>query len=86
MQTTDSVLMIEPVAFGYNEQTAENNYFQVNSENERTQIRALEEFNGLVEKLRQRGVNVVVIKDTLEPHTPDSIFPNNWVSLSYVRS
>ena len=72
--------MIEPVAFGYNEQTAENNYFQVNSENERTQIRALEEFNGLVEKLRQRGVNVVVIKDTLEPHTPDSIFPNNWVS------
>ena len=80
MQTTDSVLMIEPVAFGYNEQTAENNYFQVNSENERTQIRALEEFNGLVEKLRQRGVNVVVIKDTLEPHTPDSIFPNNWVS------
>ena len=80
MQTTDSVLMIEPVAFGYNEQTAENNYFQVNSEDERTQIRALEEFNGLVEKLRQRGVNVVVIKDTLEPHTPDSIFPNNWVS------
>lgn len=80
MQTTNTVLMIEPVAFGYNAQTAENNYFQVNSENENTQTKALTEFNAFVGKLREKGVNVVVIKDTLEPHTPDSIFPNNWVS------
>lgn len=80
MQTTDTVLMIQPVAFGYNAQTAENNYFQVNSESETTQSKALEEFNQFVEKLKNKGVNVIVVKDTLEPHTPDSIFPNNWVS------
>jgi len=54
MQTTDTVLMIEPVAFGYNAQTAENNYFQVNSENEQTQEKALVEFNSFVEKLRSK--------------------------------
>lgn len=80
MQTTDTVLMIEPVAFGYNAQTAENNYFQVNSENSETQEKALEEFRNFVEKLRSKGINVITVKDTLEPHTPDSIFPNNWVS------
>lgn len=80
MQTTDTVLMIEPVAFGYNEQTAENNYFQVNSENDQTQQKALNEFNSFVEKLKSKGIKVIVIKDTKEPHTPDSIFPNNWVS------
>lgn len=80
MQTTDTVLMIEPIAFGYNAQTAENNYFQVNSENSDTQTKALEEFNRFVAKLRRKGINVIAVKDTLEPHTPDSIFPNNWVS------
>lgn len=80
MQTTSTVLMVEPVAFGYNAQTAENNYFQVNSENADTQGKALVEFQNFVAKLRDKGVNVVVIKDTLEPHTPDSIFPNNWIS------
>ena len=80
MQTTNTVLMIEPVAFGYNAQTAENNYFQVNSENSETQENALKEFKNFVEKLRSKGINVITVKDTLEPHTPDSIFPNNWVS------
>ncbi|MCO4304600.1 citrulline utilization hydrolase CtlX [Riemerella anatipestifer] len=80
MQTTNTVLMIEPVAFGYNAQTAENNYFQVNSENADTQSKALQEFKNFVEKLRSKGIAVVSIQDTLEPHTPDSIFPNNWVS------
>ncbi|MEC5394233.1 citrulline utilization hydrolase CtlX [Bergeyella sp. RCAD1439] len=80
MQTTDTVLMIEPIAFGYNAQTAKNNYFQVNSENSDTQTKALEEFNRFVEKLRSKGIRVITVKDTLEPHTPDSIFPNNWVS------
>ena len=80
MQTTDTVLMIEPVAFGYNAQTAENNYFQVNSQNEGTQEKALKEFNNFVEKLRSKGIKVITVQDTVEPHTPDSIFPNNWVS------
>lgn len=80
MQNTDTVLMIEPVAFGYNAETAENNYFQVNSQSADTQQKALQEFNTFVEKLRSKGVNVVTVKDTAEPHTPDSIFPNNWGS------
>ena len=81
MQTTDTVLMIEPAAFGFNAETAQNNYFQVNSENAETQNRALQEFNNFVEKLRSTGINVITVKDTLEPHTPDSIFPNNWISM-----
>ena len=79
MQTTDTVLMIEPVAFGFNEQTAVNNYFQVQQEGN-VQDKALKEFNAFVEKLRAKDINVITIKDTLEPKTPDSIFPNNWVS------
>lgn len=80
MQTTDTVLMIEPVAFGYNAQTAENNYFQVEQESSDVQEKALKEFNNFVEKLRSKGINVITVKDTRDPHTPDSIFPNNWVS------
>lgn len=72
--------MIEPIAFGFNAQTAKNNYFQVNSENAETQEKALAEFLEFVGKLRAKGINVITVKDTLEPHTPDSIFPNNWVS------
>jgi len=79
MQTTDTVLMIEPIAFGFNEQTAVNNYFQVQQEGN-VQGEALKEFNAFVEKLRAKGINVITIKDTLDPKTPDSIFPNNWVS------
>ena len=81
MQTTDTVLMIEPAAFGFNAETAQNNYFQINSENAETQSKALQEFNIFVEKLRSKGINVITVKDTLEPHTPDSIFPNNWISM-----
>ncbi|WP_313598117.1 citrulline utilization hydrolase CtlX [Epilithonimonas vandammei] len=79
MQTTDTVLMIEPVAFGFNEQTAVNNYFQIQQEGN-VQGEALKEFNAFVEKLRAKDINVITIKDTLDPKTPDSIFPNNWVS------
>lgn len=80
MQTTDTVLMIEPIAFGYNAETAKNNYFQIEQKGSDIQSKALAEFNTFVAKLRSKGVNVITIKDTLDPHTPDSIFPNNWVS------
>ncbi len=80
-QTTDTILMIEPVKFGYNEQTAVNNYYQIKSEQtQEIQDRALKEFSDLVKKLRSKGINVIVVKDMDIPHTPDSIFPNNWVS------
>lgn len=75
--------MIRPVAFRMNEQTAVNNYYQTVLEglsSDQIQSNALKEFDAYSEKLRSIGVNVIVINDTVEPSTPDSIFPNNWVS------
>ncbi len=82
MQITNTILMIRPVNFRMNEQTAVNNYFQEEIDAEGTSInaKAQEEFDAFVIVLRDKGVNVVVIDDTKEPDTPDSIFPNNWVS------
>lgn len=80
MQTTNTVLMVEPIAFGYNAETAENNYFQVEQKEADIQEKALSEFKNFVEKLQAKGINVITVKDTIDPHTPDSIFPNNWVS------
>ena len=80
-QSTANLLMIRPVSFGYNEQTADSNAFQTrSSDQQQVQKKALAEFDGLVQALRDNHVNVTVIEDTLHPHTPDSIFPNNWVS------
>ena len=79
MQSTSNILMIRPVAFGFNAQT-EGNTFQNNRSDEKIQEKALAEFNAFVNKLRLNHINVIVIEDTLAPHTPDSIFPNNWVS------
>lgn len=80
MQTNSHILMIRPVDFKFNEQTAGNNKFQQASEQSEVQQQALQEFDGFVKILRDNGVEVTVIDDTLEPATPDSIFPNNWVS------
>jgi hypothetical protein len=80
MQTTNHILMIRPVDFKFNEQTAGNNKFQIASAQDDVQTQALKEFDGFVELLRQNDVDVTVIDDTLQPETPDSIFPNNWVS------
>ena len=80
MQNTSNVLMIRPVHFTYNAETAVNNLFQVAGSAEGAQDKALKEFDDFIEKLRRNNVNVSVINDTPEPHTPDSIFPNNWIS------
>ena len=80
MQTTNHILMIRPVNFKFNEQTAGNNKFQQASEQSELQQEALIEFDGFVKILRKNGVDVTVIDDTLNPATPDSIFPNNWIS------
>ena len=82
-QITDTILMIRPVAFRMNEQTAVNNYYQKVIDNllpDTVNAKAQQEFDAFVEKLRSVGVNVVVVDDTLNPDTPDSVFPNNWVS------
>ncbi|MES2795567.1 MAG: arginine deiminase-related protein [Bacteroidota bacterium] len=79
-----NLLMIRPVNFGFNEETAHSNAFQdkefgiKNKEN--AQKIAVKEFDEFVEKLRNEGIKVLIIEDTLEPATPDSIFPNNWIS------
>ena len=81
MQTTPHLLMIRPVAFGLNLQTAISNAFQnTNAPQNNVQEKALAEFDAFVAILRVHDIDVTVIDDTLEPHTPDSIFPNNWIS------
>lgn len=82
-QTTNSIVMIRPVAFRMNEQTAVNNYYQKVLDGltpENVNSKAQEEFDTFVQKLKMVGVDVTVIEDTKSPDTPDSIFPNNWIS------
>lgn len=75
------ILMIRPVNFGFNEQTAGSNAFQNRAADQQAaQANALAEFDAFVQVLRDNGVDVAIVEDTPEPHTPDSIFPNNWVS------
>jgi hypothetical protein len=82
-QSTSIILMIRPVRFIGNPQTSESNRFQSaisQVEDAGVQQAALAEFHALASALRAAHVNVIEIEDTPIPHTPDSIFPNNWVS------
>ena len=73
--------MIRPVSFGFNEQTAGSNAFQNRDvDQQAVQDKALAEFDAFVKILKENGVSVTVVDDTAQPHTPDSIFPNNWIS------
>ncbi|WP_405399104.1 citrulline utilization hydrolase CtlX [Maribacter sp. Asnod2-G09] len=82
MQITNTILMIRPVSFRMNEQTAVNNYFMedIDMKNQEINKKAQEEFDDFVSVLKDKGVNIIVVQDTKEPDTPDSIFPNNWIS------
>lgn len=79
-----TILMIRPVRFEYNAETAVNNAFQIApdavAQPVDTQVKALTEFDHFVEKLEELDIPVLVVEDTMEPHTPDSIFPNNWIT------
>lgn len=80
-QATNKVLMVRPASFGFNSETATNNYFQkAEAQSNDTAVRARREFDDYVDLLRRNGVDVWVIQDTPQPYTPDSIFPNNWFS------
>ena len=81
-QTTNSILMIRPVNFRMNEETAVNNYFQedLDLKNSEINAKAQQEFDDFVAKLESVGVHVIVVNDIPEQDTPDSIFPNNWIS------
>ncbi len=80
---TNHILMIRPANFGFNEETAESNAFQVKKTKltaEDIKKTARKEFNEFVKKLRKKGVEVTVVEDTRQPVKPDCVFPNNWVS------
>lgn len=75
--------MVRPVSFNMNEQTAVNNHYQNRKSNyslKEISEKSITEFDLLVEKLRSKGIQVMVVQDTPDPKTPDSIFPNNWIS------
>ena len=87
LQSTNTILMVSPSSFGYNEESASDNTFQKKPKslknNETGQKLALVEFNEMVKGLRNIGVNVIVVNDELDARTTDSIFPNNWFSTHY---
>ncbi|MEM9895949.1 MAG: arginine deiminase-related protein [Bacteroidota bacterium] len=83
-QITDSIFMVRPVQFFRNDQTAVNNYFQKEMDDitrSEIQIRALDEFDLFVSKLRLNNVHVEIFEDLHSSETPDSIFPNNWLTM-----
>ena len=82
-QTTDSIFVVRPASFNYNEQTAVSNAFQNKPDIEPKQIRelVLGEFEAFVDKLRSVDIDVLVIDDLPEAKNPDAVFPNNWISL-----
>jgi hypothetical protein len=81
-EKASKILMVKPVRFGFNEETAASNSFQnkADTEAESIQKAALAEFNEFTSRLKNAGIDVEIFEDNLEPHTPDSIFPNNWIS------
>ncbi len=85
MQTTSKILMVRPYRFAFNKETAGNNFFQRDTGSnpdmqDAIAERALQEFDALVALLQRNDVDVTVVQDTVEPWTPDSLFPNNWFS------
>jgi hypothetical protein len=83
VHSPNTVLMVKPVQFGFNEEAFVTNKFQqkaANTPQSAVQEKALQEFNLVVEKLKELKVNVLVYSDSKETFTPDSIFPNNWIS------
>lgn len=80
MQVARKILMVRPALFAYNEETATNNYFQSKTAHSNLNERALQEFDDFVNILRSNKIDVIVVQDSIDPHTPDSIFPNNWFS------
>ena len=78
----NTVLMVRPAAFGFNEETAASNSFQheINGSREQILELAIHEFDRVVNQLRANEIHVHVVEDTLVPTKPDAVFPNNWIS------
>ena len=80
MQTAKKILMVRPAHFAYNQETAKNNYFQNETSNPNINEKAIQEFDNFVSILRSNKIEVIVVQDTIDSATPDSIYPNNWFS------
>lgn len=81
MQNTSHILMIRPARFEFNKETAVNNRFQSAGQDTAVPQKALKEFDAFVTLLQQQDIDVTIVQDSPEPYTPDSVFPNNWISL-----
>lgn len=82
-QTSSVLMMVRPAHFGFNPETAVNNHFQkkmLAGDVNETAKQARDEFDGFVSALRSNEIDVIVFEDTIEPKTPDAVFPNNWIS------
>ena len=83
-QSTSHILMVRPVNFGFNVETADSNAFQdvklAAQTKDIAQADALHEFDNMTAQLSAAGIDIIVVEDTPAPYTPDSIFPNNWIS------
>jgi hypothetical protein len=81
-QCADAVLMVRPVSFGFNPETAKTNTFQRPPEGKDADAatRARNEFQGLAKALASEGVAVAIAEDSSVPKKPDAVFPNNWLS------
>jgi hypothetical protein len=76
--------MVSPSSFQFNTETAASNDFQNNIESLSTleiQKKAKEEHQTMVNELKEKGIDVIVIEDTPSPAKPDAIFPNNWLMM-----
>ncbi|HMU45085.1 MAG TPA: arginine deiminase-related protein [Chitinophagaceae bacterium] len=76
--------MIRPAAFGFNKETAADNFFQSDLKLKVTEIqqKALAEFDNMAQLLREHEIDVIVFEDTPDPIKPSAVFPNNWLSTS----
>lgn len=82
-QISDTIIMVRPANFGFNEETASSNAFQSKEsvlDHQQIQLEAIREFDAFVAKLRSAGVQVIVVEDTPDPIKTDAVFPNNWVT------
>lgn len=79
VQTTNTILMVRPADFAFNEETAADNEFQNNVAGINVREQALAEFSGAVAALEKAGVKILVVeKDPDLAAMPDAVFPNNW--------
>lgn len=81
-QTANTVLLVSPTTFGFNQETAESNIFQHHLDQDLSVTRydAEREWEGVCKILVKNKINVIAVMDTVSPAKPDALFPNNWIT------